>query len=130
MACLPAAARHRDFSFRLLYSRMGVLCALTAQPLGIALLGQFVPHLANANHPGTPTVWDLYPYLYLGLSIPSFFWQFVLRPLQITFTLNPTGKLPPTLAILSGMLITEAAVGNPAPPLAHRARHLSHIKPR
>ncbi|MCA9975671.1 MAG: tetratricopeptide repeat protein, partial [Anaerolineales bacterium] len=107
MARLPPAARHRDFSFRLLYSRMGVLYALTLLSLwAFALLGQFSPHLVTQIIPGTPySLASLYPYVYLGLSIPSFFW-FVLRPLQITLHLNPTGKLPPTLAILSGMLIT------------------------
>lgn len=107
MARAPAAARRSDFSYRLLYSRMGALYVLTWIALwGFALLGQFAPHLVVQLIPGTPySLASLYPYLYLGLFAPPFSW-FVLRPLQIARHLTPTNKLLPTLALASGLLIT------------------------
>lgn len=81
---LPASLPHQDWSYRLVYGRMGAWYIGSAALLTIlAVLGSRFPTLLNFDFPGTPySLADLYPYLYLGLFVPPL-WAFVLRPLQI-----------------------------------------------
>lgn len=102
---LPARARRTNLSFHLLNSRMGMLYALTLGVLGaFALLGQVSPALVTQTVFGTPySLASLYPYSYLGLFIPSFWW-FVIRPLHISLYLQSANKLP-LLAMTTGVLL-------------------------
>lgn len=109
---LPAALPREEWSYRLVYSRMGVWYIGTAALLTIlALLGSRFPTLLNFDFPGTPySLADLYPYLYLGLFVPPL-WAFVLRPLQIRHHMFQHSRLAGWVG-LAGLVLLVLRLGS------------------
>ncbi len=109
---LPAALPQQDWSYRLVYSRMGVWYIGTAALLTVlALLGSRFPTLLNFDFPGTPySLADLYPYLYLGLFVPPL-WAFVLRPLQIRHHMFQHSRLAEWIG-LAGLVLLVLRLGS------------------
>ena len=109
---LPASLPFQDWSYRLVYGRMGVWYIGTAAVLSfLALLGSRFPTLLNFDFPGTPySLADLYPYLYLGLFVPPL-WAFVLRPLQIRHHLYQQSRLAWWIG-LAGLLLLVLRLGS------------------
>ncbi|MFZ5916128.1 MAG: tetratricopeptide repeat protein [Chloroflexota bacterium] len=88
-----AQARVTSFGYRVLASRMGVLYGLSL--LGLALfllLTIWAPHTLLMDLIGPYSLADLYPYLYIGLLLPPFWWL-VVRPLYIQAHLAPQTRL-------------------------------------
>lgn len=115
-AFLPQDARVKDLSYRLLRSRMGLLYVLGLLALVLfALLSKWAPNVLTSDLPGTPySLVALYPYLYLGVFLPPFWW-IVIRPLQIQNCLNSTGRLVwwiggagLLLAVLRGLTFSQS----------------------
>jgi tetratricopeptide (TPR) repeat protein len=109
---LPHALPQQDWSYGLVYGRMGVWYIGTAAVLTIlALLGSRFPNLLNYDFPGTPySLADLYPYLYLGLFVPPL-WAFVLRPLQIRQQMFQHSRLALWVG-LAGLLLLMLRLGS------------------
>jgi tetratricopeptide (TPR) repeat protein len=109
---LPAALPQEEWSYRLVYGRMGTwYIGSVALLLVLALLGSRFPMLLNYDFPGTPySLADLYPYFYLGLFVPPL-WAFVLRPLQIRHHMFPGSRLAEWIG-LAGLLLLLLRLGS------------------
>ncbi|MAT99347.1 MAG: hypothetical protein CL608_19585 [Anaerolineaceae bacterium] len=109
---LPAALPQEDWSYRLVYGRMGVwYIGSVVVLLVLALLGSRFPMLLNYDFPATPySLADLYPYLYLGLFVPPL-WAFVLRPLQIRHHMFPGSRLAEWIG-LAGLVLLLLRLGS------------------
>ncbi|MCA9917318.1 MAG: tetratricopeptide repeat protein [Anaerolineales bacterium] len=109
---LPASLPRQDWSYKLVYSRMGVWYIGSAALLTVlAFLGSSFPNLLNFDFPGTPySLADLYPYLYLGLFVPPL-WAFVLRPLQIRYQMFQDSRLAAWVG-LAGLALLLLRVGS------------------
>ncbi|MCA9899883.1 MAG: tetratricopeptide repeat protein [Anaerolineales bacterium] len=109
---LPAALPQKDWSYRLVNSRMGIWYIGTAALLTVlAFLGSSFPNLLNFDFPGTPySLADLYPYLYLGLFVPPL-WAFVLRPLQIRHQMYENSRLAAWIG-LAGLFLLLLRLGS------------------
>ncbi|MFO7538909.1 MAG: hypothetical protein R6X32_12760 [Chloroflexota bacterium] len=92
---VPATARQLDLSYRMLNSKLGVWYLVTLLLLLlVALIGLSAPPWTMARPWGQPySLFDLYPYFYLGLVLPPLWW-FVLRPLQIHSHILPQSAWP------------------------------------
>ncbi|MCB8921173.1 MAG: tetratricopeptide repeat protein [Ardenticatenaceae bacterium] len=81
-------------SYSLLLGGMGVWYILTVLLLlAISWMGRFTPDSVTRDFLGPYSLADLYPYLYLGLFVPPFWW-FVLRPLPTIWHTQPHHRLP------------------------------------
>ncbi|WP_420641445.1 tetratricopeptide repeat protein [Candidatus Leptofilum sp.] len=109
---LPAALPNQDWSYKLVYGRMGAWYIGSAATLTIlAFLGSSFPNLLNFDFPGTPySLADLYPYLYLGLFVPPL-WAFVLRPLQIRHQMYEKSRLAAWIG-LAGLFLLLLRLGS------------------
>jgi tetratricopeptide (TPR) repeat protein len=87
-------ARVLNLGYRILRSRMSLLYLLSGLSLVLfLLLRAWAQEALLTDLLGTPySLADLYPYLYLGLFVPSVWW-IVIRPLQIQRHLNPRSLL-------------------------------------
>jgi tetratricopeptide (TPR) repeat protein len=94
---LPDAKRVQieDLSYTLLRSRSALIYTLGLLSLLLFVnLNRLAPSLINTQLLNSPyTVIDLYPYLYLALALPPFWW-FVVRPFSI---LARIGRLYPVI---------------------------------
>ncbi|MEZ4593688.1 MAG: tetratricopeptide repeat protein [Chloroflexota bacterium] len=109
---LPDSLPRQDWSYKLVYSKMGVWYIGSAAILTIlAFLGSSFPNLLNFDFPGTPySLADLYPYLYLGLFVPPI-WAFVLRPLQIRYDMYAKSRLAAWVG-LAGLFLLLLRLGS------------------
>jgi len=91
----PRETRVIDLGYRVLKSPAGGLYALSFLSLILFILSsKWFPSLVTANLLGTPySLADVYPYLYLGVFLPPFWW-IVIRPLYIQAHIHPHTLLP------------------------------------
>ena len=90
----PTTVKPINLSFNLFRSKMGFLYIFTGILIFIVFfLSPTTPTLGLADFIGVYSLADIYPYLYLGLVIPIFWW-FLIRPSQTRVLSSETGPVP------------------------------------